>query len=52
VALALIALIRLATAVPGSMAGWGFGLLCFTPPALGWTVLLESLEKVRPPDGP
>jgi hypothetical protein len=36
IALIVLALLRLVTARPGSMAGWGFGVLRFAPPALGW----------------
>jgi hypothetical protein len=47
VALATLAVIRLVTAAPGSMAGWGFGLLRFSPEGLGWSAwLLTALALV------
>jgi len=47
--LAALAAVRAWTAAPGSMAGWGFSLLRFATPALGWTLWVVSVLALAPP---
>ena len=49
VALACFALIRLIAARPGSMALWGFDLLRFAPPFLGWVTWIVAALALVPP---
>jgi tetratricopeptide (TPR) repeat protein len=49
IALAVLALIRLIAARPGSMAGWGFGVLRFSPPLLGWSAWVVAALMLVPP---
>ena len=48
-ALAALAVARLWAATPGSMAGWGFSLLRFAPPALGWSLWTLAVLALLPP---
>jgi hypothetical protein len=37
ITLAVLAAVRALLSTPGSMAGWGYGLLRFAPSAIAWT---------------
>jgi hypothetical protein len=47
-ALILLAVIRALLAAPGTMAGWGFSLLRFAPPAIGWTLWASGIAFLVP----
>src|SRR5439155_21548566 len=49
ISLALLAIARLIMARPGSMGAWGYSLLRFAPPVLGWSAWILAAACLVPP---